>query len=59
MFSWRVAVVERTCDLDLLQIDNLAFSGGVGEFDSMVLGMPWKFGVWSRMSRIIDWGLSY
>jgi hypothetical protein len=53
MFSWRAAVVERTCDLDFLQVDNLTFSGGVGEFGSLVLGMPW-FGVLSRMSRIID-----
>jgi hypothetical protein len=32
MFSWRAAVVERTCDLDFLQVDNLTFSGGAGEF---------------------------
>jgi hypothetical protein len=56
MFSWRTAVAERTCDLDLPQVDNLTFTGGVEEFGSVVLGMLLKFGVSSRISRIIDCG---
>ena len=57
MFSWRTAVGERTCDLDMRQVDNnLTFSSGDEKFGSVVPGMLWKFGVSGGVSRIIDWG---